>query len=59
MKPSLFEISCLGLLGAIVLWAASMWAIAAYGSTGALVSDGAASRLHPTGFDPTIAGERP
>jgi hypothetical protein len=34
-------------------------AIAAFSSTGALVSDGAATRLHPTGFDHTIAGEQP
>lgn len=27
--------------------------------TGALVSDGARSGLHPSGFDHTIAGERP
>jgi hypothetical protein len=32
-------------------------AIAAFGVTGALVSGGARAGLHPTGFDPTIAGE--
>lgn len=38
-----------------------VWAIAAAdsGVTGALVSDGAPQTgLHPTGFDPTIAGGR-
>lgn len=46
--------------GMALAWVVA-WAIAtAFGGvTGALVSDGAPSGLHPTGFDPTIAGEQP